>query len=145
MSSQRPTEAFSAETRFRQAFERLKCGQPKVVEPGTPVTQNNVAREASCDPSALKKARFPTLIREIQAYLELHNVEDHALARKAKRQKAAKRSLDERLDDALRQRDQAQSVLASANLRIVELTAEVQALQRKVDEFQPPPTKLGRH
>jgi chromosome segregation ATPase len=144
MSSQQPVEAQSAEVRFRQAFERLKSGQPKVVETGAAVTQNNVAREAGCDPSALKKARFPALIREIQAYVELHKGEGHLAAQKAKRRRVAKRSLEERLEDAIRQRDQAQSILASANLRIVELTEEVQNLQRKVDELQPPPTNLGR-
>ncbi|OIN69512.1 hypothetical protein BL247_21955 [Ralstonia solanacearum] len=144
MSSQQPVEAQSAEMRFRQAFERLKSGEPKVVETGAAVTQNNVAREAGCDPSALKKARFPVLIREIQAYVELHKGEDHLAAQKAKRRRVAKRSLEERLEDAIRQRDEVQSVLASANHRIVELTEQVQSLQRKVDELQPPPTKLGR-
>ena len=61
----------SAEQRFRQAFERLKANKPKVLEVGTPVSQNNVAKEAGCDPSALRKSRFPALVREIQAYLEL--------------------------------------------------------------------------
>ena len=142
MSSQ-PVETLSAEARFRQAFERLKAGDPKVLERGAPVTQNNVAKEAGRDPTALKKARFPALIREIQAYLELHKPDDQAAARKANRKKATKRSLEERLDDAVTQRDMAQSVLASANLRIVELTHEVQSLQLRLDELQPPPTRLG--
>lgn len=144
MSSPQPADALSAQDRFRQAFERLKAGQPKVLPIGTPVTQNNVAREASCDPSALKKARFPLLVGVIQAYVELHNGEDTASAKKAARQKATKRSAEERLADALVQRDRSQSTLASANLRILQLVAEVNALQRRVDEMQPPPTKLGR-
>jgi len=144
MSSQQAVEARSAEARFRQAFERLKDGRPKLVEHGTPVTQNNIAREAGCDPSALKKARFPALIREIKAYLELQQVGDQVAARKASRHRAARRSLDERLADAELQRDQAQSVLVSANLRIVELTEEVQSLRRRLDELQPPPIKFGR-
>lgn len=144
MSSQQPVEGQSAEMRFRQAFERLKSGEPKVVETGAAVTQNNVAREAGCDPSALKKARFPVLIREIQAYVELHKGEDHLAAQKAKRRRVAKRSLEERLEDAIRQRDHAQSILASANLRIVELIEQVQSLQRALDELRPPPTNLGR-
>jgi len=145
MPLRQPADGLSAEMRFRQAFERLKANQPKVLPSNSLVTQNNVAREAGCDPSALKKARFPALVREIQAYLELHNAEDQEeKVRKGKRQKAAKRSLEERLDDALRQRDQAQSIVASANQRIVELTDAVQSLQRRLDELQPPPTKLGR-
>lgn len=144
MTSPQPADTLNAEARFRQALERLKAGQPRVLPAGTPVSQNNVAREAGCDPTALKKARFPILVSQIQAYVELHNVEEDSAARKVKRQKAAKRSLEQRLEDAERQRDQAQSILASANLRIVELTAEVQGLRRTLDELQPAPTKLGR-
>ena len=143
MSLKQPIETLSAEARFRQALERLKAGSPTVLPQGTPVTQNNVAREANCDPSALKKARFPALIREIQAYVELHKPDEQPAARKAARQKAAKRTNEERLADALRQRDIAQSVLLSANRRILELSSEVQSLTLRLDELQPPPTKLG--
>lgn len=136
-------EPQSAEERFRQAFERLKAGEPKVMKRGTSVTQNNVAREAGCDASALKKARFPALIREIQAYIELHQDNDHSAGQKTKRRRAANRSKQERLEDAIRQRDQAQSILASANMRIVELTDQVQSLQRQLDEIRPPPTRHG--
>lgn len=45
----------AAETAFRAAFLRLKLGKPQVMPKGTPVTQNNVAREAGRDPSALKR------------------------------------------------------------------------------------------
>lgn len=135
MSSQQ-VERLSAEKRFRQAFERLKAGDPKILEQGTLVTQNNVAREAGCDPSALKKARFPALIREIQAYIELHPEDGRPTRKKAER-RAANRSLQERLEDAIRQRDQAQSILASANTRIIELSDAVQSLQRQLDEIRP--------
>ncbi|KRB75757.1 hypothetical protein [Noviherbaspirillum sp. Root189] len=140
MSSQ-PVEPLSAEERFRQAFERLKADQPKVLKPGIPVTQNNVAREAGTDPSALKKARFPALIREIQAYIELHPPGDPSAGEKRKRHRSANRSTQERLEDMIRQRDQAQSILASANKRIVELTEAVESLQRTLDELRPPPTQ----
>lgn len=129
--------------RFRQAFERLKADKPKVLRRGTAVSQNNVAREAGCDPTALKKARFPQLIREIQAYVELHKPEEQPQARKAAFHRAARRSLDERMADTVRQRDKAQSFLVSAEMRIMELTEEVQLLRAKLDELQPPPTKLG--
>ena len=140
MPSQSPE--LSAEDRFRQAFERLKAGDPKVLPRGTPVTQNNVAREAGTDPSALKKARFPALVREIQAYIELHPEGDRAAGQEAKRQRAANRSTKVRLEDALRQRDRAQSILASANRRIVELAEEVQLLQHELDGLRPKPTHL---
>jgi len=131
-------ETFSAEDRFRQAFERLKAGEPKLLKLGTPITQNNVAREAGCDPSALKKARFPALIRQIQAYIELHQEEHHSVNKNAKK-RTANRTMQERLEDAIRQRDQAQSILASANVRIIELSEEVQSLQQQLDEIRPPP------
>lgn len=143
MSSQ-PIETESAEARFRQAFERLKAGEPKVMPKGTPVTQNNVAREAGCkDPGALKKARFPALVAAIQAYVELHPVTAQSAGQRAKKQRARK-SADERLEDMKHQRDQAQSILASANRRILELTEEVRDLQQRLEEYQPPPIRLGR-
>ena len=128
----------SAEDRFRQAFERLKADEPKLLKLGTPVTQNNVAREAGCDPSALKKTRFPVLIRQIQAYIELHQ-DDHHSTGKNHKKRTANRTMQKRLEDAIRQRDQAQSILASANTRIIELSEEVQSLQRQLDEIRPTP------
>jgi chromosome segregation ATPase len=126
----------NAEMRFRAAFERIKNGEPKVLDRGTAVTQNNVAREAGCDPSALKKSRFPALIREIQAYVEqLHKI-DHRSQRLASiKLRSRRRTLEERLADALRQRDSAQSLVASANRRIVELTEQVRSLQRQFEEL----------
>ena len=62
----------SATDRYRDAFERLKLNRPHLLPKGTPVTQNNVAKEAGSDPSALKKSRFPSLIAEIKAYVEQH-------------------------------------------------------------------------
>jgi hypothetical protein len=137
-------EPASAQTRFRQAFERLKQGKPKVLPQGTVVTQNNVAREAGCDPSALKKARFPALVREIKTYVNLQKPKEEPAIRKAVRQKATKRSTEQRLVDTIAQRDMAQSRLVSANARIVELTDELQSVQRKLDELLPAPKNLGR-
>lgn len=131
-------ETLSAEDRFRQAFERLKAGEPKLLQLGAPVTQNNVAREAGCDPSALKKARFPALVRQIQAYVELHQDDHHSTGKNLKK-RTANRTMQKRLEDAIRQRDQAQSILASANTRIIELSEEVQSLQQQLDEIRPSP------
>lgn len=41
-----------------------------LIPKGTPVTQNNVGKEAGSDPSALTKSRFPSLIAEIKTYVE---------------------------------------------------------------------------
>ena len=143
--SSKGVDGVSAEMRFRQAFERIKNGEPKVVERGAAVTQNNVAREAGCDPSALKKSRFPALVREVQAYVDLHTADRLSQRQANIKLRSSRRSLQERLDDTLRQRDMAQSLLASANRRIVELTQQVHSLQRQIDELAPPPTVIRRN
>lgn len=141
MSSQM-VETQSAEERFRKAFERLKSGEPSLLKPGTPVSQNNVAREAGCDPSAFKKKRFPALVREVQAYVELHPPQESKEQQIAKKKRSANRTTRERMEDAIRQRDFAQSTLASANMRIVELSQQVHSLQQKLDEISPPPRPI---
>ena len=65
----------TAEQRFRAAFDRLKQGSPEVLARTAAVSQNNVAKEANCDPSALRKSRFPSLVAEIQHYVEMHKVD----------------------------------------------------------------------
>ncbi|MYM96874.1 hypothetical protein [Duganella vulcania] len=142
MSSQADT--LGAEQRFRQAYERLKANAPKIVEPGTAVTQNNVAREAGCDPSALRKARFPALIREIQAYLEIHRDDTPSQRQVALKKSKVRRSATERLEDAIRQRDAAQSRLVSAERRVVELCEQIRGLQQRLDELQPQVTRFDR-
>lgn len=129
----------NAEERFRNAFERLKSGNPTVLKVGILVTQNNIAREAGCDPSALKKARFPALIREIQAYIELHPCEENSTNQKIRKKRAKNRSIKERCIDAEKQRDEIQSILACANMRILELTEDVRSLERQLDEIRPSP------
>ncbi|WP_318351643.1 hypothetical protein [Klebsiella pneumoniae] len=62
-----PAKRMSAGEQYRAAFERLKSNKPERLPKGTPVSQNNVAKEAGSDPSALKKARFPLLIAEIKS------------------------------------------------------------------------------
>ena len=132
----------SAEQRFRQAFERLKANKPKVLEVGTPVSQNNVAKEAGCDPSALRKSRFPALVREIQAYLELTQEETPSKRQTALKERAARQKHRDQLADVVRQRDAAVSQLVSANRRVVELSEEVGMLRLRLDELRPQPTPL---
>lgn len=55
-----------AELDFSASFERLKYGNTLILPPGSPVSQNNVAREAGRDPSALRKSRYPKLVADIQ-------------------------------------------------------------------------------
>lgn len=143
MSSE--TNQLTAEQRFRQAFERLKAGEPKTLNPGTPVSQNNVAKEAGCDPSALKKSRFPELIREIQAYVELNADQQPPSKRQVVlKQRAARKEHNDRLAEVILQRDIAQSKLVSAQRRIVELVEELKLARAQIDQLRPPPTPLHR-
>lgn len=72
------TETKSAESDFRAAFERLKKNKPNVLPKNSLVTQNNVAREAGKDPSALRKTRYPLLILEIQSFINARD--EHLIA-----------------------------------------------------------------
>lgn len=137
-------DSLTAEDRFRQAFERLKVNKPKTLPVGTPVSQNNVAKEADCDPSALKKARFPSLIREIQAYVELHEQERPSKRKEQLKQRQARGSLKDRLKSVAEQRDKAQSELISAQRRVVELATELQALKEELDRIRPRAAVLSR-
>lgn len=67
-------EKETAEERFRAAFERLKENNPTELKRGTPVSQNNVAKEAGKDPSALRKNRHGKLIADIQAWVSAGNI-----------------------------------------------------------------------
>lgn len=137
------SENLPAAERYRQAFERLKANEPEVLKPGTPVSQNNVAKEAGCDPTALRKSRFSALIREIQVYIEMFPPVRPPSRRQEliKRRKARKtqKSREKEIED---QRDKAQSKLASAIGRIVELSAELKLVKAELERFKPPPRSL---
>ena len=92
-----------AEGAFRQAFERLKVNQPLIIPKGSAVTQNNVAREAGVDPSALKKSRFPALVESIQNWVSDNNQRMQS----GQSQRGKNRGLRERLASMKEQRDRA--------------------------------------
>ena len=134
----------SAEQRFRAAFERLKDGKPELLPEGTPVSQNNVAKEAGCDPSALRNHGFHRLIAEIRQYVESHKGE----APESKRQRILKqrrknRETSETIADLKQQRDVVVGMLADANLLIVELTEELADVRRRLDELKPSATTIS--
>ncbi len=134
----------TAEQRLRSAFERLKASKPIRVEPGTVISQNNVAREAGVDPSALRKSRYPGLIREIQAYVEITAHREES-ARAKGRQRARERiSLDDRMKELIKQRDVAQAQLLSAHRIIIELTDENARITKRLEMLEPPPARLQR-
>lgn len=114
-----------AEQAFRDAFARLKLDQPLRLAKGTGMSQNNVAKEAGCDPSALKKARYPALVKEIQAWLHEHPVASgtsHAKTIAGQRNKNREQKL--RIDEVTAQRDHAMSLLVEADAKILELVQE---------------------
>jgi len=128
----------TAEERFREAFERLKLGKPTKLPKGTPLSQNNVAKEAGCDPSALRKARFPSMVAEIQHYVEMHK-EDVPDSKRQQILKKRRRNRDtkEMISDLKRQRDISAGLISDANLLIVDMSEEISDLRRKLDELMP--------
>lgn len=130
----KPRKVSKAELKFREAFERLKQGKPNILPKGTPLSQNNVAKEAGVDPSALRRVRFPELVSEIQEWIEIHKDEKSTktprqmmLAQRSKNRdlKVKHQSLEE-------QRDKALSQLLDAQARILELTLENQSLRSQL-------------
>ena len=119
-----------AEAAFREAFVRLCLGCPIVLPKGTPLSQNNVAKEAGRDPSALKKDRYPALIREVQEWIAGQSQPKAPSVRQEL--KAARRKnqlLKQRIGELKADRDLAQSQLVQAHAKILELAQEVSMLR----------------
>lgn len=133
MTKQLNSVAATAESRFRDAFHRLRDGCPRVLEPGSKVTQNNVAREAGCDPSALKKTRFPTLVAQIQDFASKHSsVAGKSLVSEARKTVQACSKCDNLRDQILQltlQRDAAMTALVLADAHVAELVQRVAQLE----------------
>ncbi len=90
------------------------------------------------DRTILRKDRFPSLIREIQAYIEIHQYANPPSKREELiKKRSVNRDHKVRLDELIRQRDHAMSQLGSANLRLVELEAENAKLRLQLEEIQP--------
>lgn len=134
----------TAEQRFRSALDRLKTGAPLVLPAGTPVSQNNVAKEAGVDPSALRKARYPSLIREIQAYVEIADKSRQIQRERQVQRRRARGDLKLLVKELQAQRDNAQSQLINAQRAVLELLQEKAMLQARIDELLPPPTPLHK-
>lgn len=114
-----------AELAFRAAFDRLKRGEPERLAKGAGVSQNNVAKEAGCDPSALKKSRYPSLIAEIQSWVEASTVNAPPSPRqKQLAQRSRVRSLREKYEALKAQRDHALSLVVEADAKLVDLMIE---------------------
>ena len=128
-----PAKRMSAGEQYRAAFERLKSNKPERLPKGTPVSQNNVAKEAGSDPSALKKARFPLLIAEIQKYVEGHAEQRPPSVRQVSLLARRKnRGLRERIEEITQQRDHLASLLGEADATILELYDRLAGLARQL-------------
>lgn len=129
----KPSKRMSAGDLYRAAFERLKTNKPERLPKDTPVSQNNVAREAGSDPSALKKSRFPLLVAEIQKYVETH-MEDRppSACQVSLLTRKKNRSLRERMEVIAQQRDHLASLLSEADATILELHDRIAELERQL-------------
>lgn len=119
-----------AEARFREALERLKIGKPIRVPRGSKISQNNVAKEAGVDPSALRRSRFPALVDEIQQWIASYG---SAPPNPTPRQqvlagRSRNRDLRKQIEDLKLQRDDALSKLVDAESRILYLALENERL-----------------
>ncbi|MGE1084181.1 hypothetical protein ACQJ0O_18340 [Pseudomonas shirazensis] len=122
-----------AEQQFREAFERLKSDTPLILSKGTQVTQNNVAREAGCDTSALRKKRYPALVSEIQSWVEnQENFKKPSETQRITKQRKKNRTLSERLAATKITHDIALSMLVEADAKIIELTMENERLKSMI-------------
>lgn len=127
--------ASRAEDSFREAFSRLKKDAPQRLAKGTPISQNNVAKEAGCVPSALRKSRFPSLIAEIQRFVE----DQVKIAPVSPRQtmlgqRRRNRSLKEEIVAVKIERDHALSLLLEADGKILELLLDNSTLQARLHD-----------
>ena len=132
----KPKKISKAELKFRDAFERLKLGKTDILPKGTPLSQNNVAKEAGVDSSALRRARFPELVSEIQDWIETHKDEQ---TQKSPRQmmlaqRSRNRDLKEKYKALEEQRDKALGQLLDAQARILDITLENQRLRAQLPE-----------
>ncbi|MEK6198826.1 MAG: hypothetical protein N2B60_01200 [Psychrobacter sp.] len=127
-----------AEIRFLEAFERLKVGRPELLPKGTPVTQNNVAKEAGVNPSALRRTRYPDLVDKIQSWIDENkdNSSQQSTRQKSLAKTAKNRSLKQQLDDIKAQNDIALSKLMEAERMIIELTLENERLKSRLPAIE---------
>lgn len=135
MMSARPK---TAEPNFKEAFERLKIGAPKVLPADAQVSQNNVAKEAGCDPSALRKSRFPSLVAEIQNYVAAHGGERPESERqKLLKQRQRSRTTRETIVAIKKQRDAVAGLLVEANAQIAILMRRLTYAETRINALQP--------
>lgn len=115
-------ERESAEAHFRAALDRLVSSTPLRLPQGSRVTQNNVAREAGRDPTALRKSRYPVLVSEIQGIVAASRMESNGDEQiPANARIATNERWKLRLDEVTLQRDRLASMLSAAEAEILRL------------------------
>ncbi len=132
----------TAEARFGAAFERLKANSPIVVAVGTPVSQNNVALEAGTDTTALRKSRYPTLVKAIQDYVSARDAVPLKAKHGRQQEQRAREEDSDRADRMQRERDIAQSKLNAVQDKLIETLMQVKALRVQLNDRLPPPSPL---
>lgn len=137
-SNKKDKQPGRAEIRFLEAFERLKVGKPELLPKGTSVTQNNVAKEAGVNPSALRRSRYPDLVDKIQSWIDENkdNSSQQSTGQKSLAKTAKNRSLKQQLDDIKMQNDIALSKLMEAERMIIELTLENERLKSRLPAIE---------
>lgn len=123
MTSKQPSEKALRE--FSEAFERLKRNEPRRLLRGTPVSQNNVSREAGMDTSALRKSLYPDLVRSIQEWVHAHT---------APREPASPLALARReIEELGRRVETLQAELAATRAELARARSAIEELQRERD------------
>lgn len=132
-----PDYVGDAEKLFQDAFARLKSGKPSQLPRNTPVSQNNVAKEAGRDPSALRKSRYPRLIRAIQKWIEDNGNAPRARASSASLLKGARdknRQMKARLETLTKQRDKAMARLVITEESVLDLHRRLKDYRARLGE-----------
>lgn len=137
-SNKKDKQPGRAEIRFLEAFERLKIGKTELLPKGTPVTQNNVAKEAGVNPSALRRSRYPDLVDKIQSWIDENkdNSSQQSTRQKGLAKTAKNRNLKQQLEDIKAQNDIALSKLMEAERMIIELTLENERLKSRLPAIE---------
>lgn len=118
-----------AEREFAAAFERLREDRPLRLPKGTPVSQNNVAKEAGCTASALRKDRFPELVEQIQDLVRPSTNRSNGVSQRLANAEQRNKCL---LEEQAAQRGR----YALETSRVLSLLAEVAELRRQVKALE---------
>ncbi|MCH2342611.1 MAG: hypothetical protein MK363_22385, partial [Pseudomonas sp.] len=96
------------------------------------------AKEAGCDPSALRKSRYPSLVAEIQHWIAEHQTESPSSERqKMLAHRRRNRSLRDQLESFKVERDQALSLLVEADATILYQAREIEYLKGRLSSLLP--------